>query len=174
MIDLKEKLQEFYYHYIYSPIYGFIENIGNLIYWIPKVWNDRDYDFESIYSLLYFKFKRMEKFYRDDKKTTSANHLETAYEIMIAKNLVKRLAEDDYLDNAMTNYNKKWKDAKLFDFIPDKYDKNGKPLLYRMEDRNEEQSKDFDKCCKLSDYLEKQDREYLFKHLTNNIRSWWD
>lgn len=174
MIDLKEKLQEFYYHYIYSPVYNFIENIGNLIYWIPKIWNDRDYDFESIYSLLYFKFKRMEKFYKNDKKTTSANHLETAHEIMIVKNLAKRLAEEDYLSNASIEYDKKWKDEKLFNFVPEKFDKNGKPLLYKLVDRNEKQSKDFKRVGKLSDYLEKQDREYFFNYLCNNIRSWWD
>ena len=174
MIDLKEKIQGFYYHYIYNPIYNFIENIKNLIYWTPKIWNDSDYDFESIYSLLYFKFKRMEKFYKDENKTTSANHLETAHQIMVAKNLAKRLAEDDYLSNASVEYDKKWKDEKLFDSVPTKFDKNGKPLLYKMVDRNEQQSKDFDRCCKLSDYLEKQDREYFFKYLIKNINSWWD
>lgn len=139
MINLKEKLQKFYYHYICSPIYSFIENIQNLIYWIPKIWDDRDYDFESIYSLLYFKLKRMEKFYRDDNKTTSANHLETAHQIMIVKNLAKRLAEEDYLSNTSVEYDKKWKDEKLFDFVPEKYDKNNKPLLYKMVDRDEKQ-----------------------------------
>ena len=172
MIDLKEKLQVFYYHYIYTPIYDFIENISNLIYWIPKVWHDNEcFDFGSVYYLLYYKLKHMEKFYKNNN--TSINHLKITNEIMIAKNLAKRLNEDDYINNASIEYDKKWEDKGLFNFIPCKYDKNGKIIAYTSVDRNKEQSRDFDNCYKLSNYLEKQDREYLFKYLTRNIRKWY-
>lgn len=37
----------------------FIGNIKRLIKWIPIIWKDRDYEYESLYSILEFKIKIM-------------------------------------------------------------------------------------------------------------------
>lgn len=148
--------------------YNLRRGIHNIIRWIPVIWSDEDFDFQPIYHILYHKFKFMEDFYRSDY-TWSANALNVADEIKTVKNLCKRLDEEPYLLNALTEYDKIYGDEPLFDFVPES---NGKWL--KCVDRDKDQNKMFSKCGKHSDYLQKQDREYLFSELNKHIEFFWD
>ncbi|WP_297419144.1 hypothetical protein [Clostridium sp.] len=150
------------------PFYKLRRGIHNIIRYIPVIWDDEDFSYEPLYKLMYYKLKFMEDFHRS-RYTWAANSDETADEIRIAKVLAKRLWQDDYLTNATIEYDKKWKNEKLFNFVPKN---NGK--RYRLEHRNEEQHKDFSKASKHSDYMENQDREYLFDYICKRVRNWWD
>ena len=142
--------------------------IKNIIYYIPIILKDTDYDYENIYGLLYYKLKKMEKFHLSDN-AICANNIKTAKQIKIAKNVCKRLYENNYILNASIEYDKKYNDEDLFKF------KKTKNNLYKLIiDKESQQSKDFDKCSNLSDYLKNQDKEYLFKYLNKYIENWWD
>ena len=144
--------------------------IINIIKWFPVIWNDEDYDFQTIYTLLYHKLNHMEQYYESDK-TYSANADKTAYEIMIAKNLAKRLAKENYLNNALIEHEQKYPDYLEKSFHTEKIE--GKDLYRIMDLNSKEEKKSFERCSQLSDYLEQQDREYLFDYLKKKIRNWW-
>ena len=71
--------------------------------------------------------------------------------------------------NALTDYDKIYGDEPLFDFVPEENSK-----LLKMVDIDKDQNKMFRKCGKHSDYLQKQDREYLFSELNKHIETFWD
>jgi hypothetical protein len=157
---------------MFNWFYKLKNGIKNLIFWIPVIWNDEDFDYYHTYKILYNKLNKMEQFYRSDK-AWSADALQTADEIKVAKYLTKRLMKDEYLTNALMWHEQKYSDFldKALHFEPDK----DNPKLSTWKDLNtEDEQKSFDRCCKHSDFMEKQDREYLFSYLCKNIKNWWD
>ena len=149
--------------------YRLKQGIINLIKWFPIIWQDRDWDYHYIYKILHFKLKNMEEFMLGNK-CWSANHKQIAHEIKIAKLLLERLMKDNYLENAMYWYDKKFEDRSWDEMFQDE----GNGLKRYIGDPNIERDKSFGKCCKHSDYMEKQDLNYLFKHMRKYIKNWWD
>lgn len=75
--------------------------IKNLIKWLPVIWKDRDWDKYYLYIILYHKLKYMEEYFnKDDIMIMYADKY--AKQIKIAKNLVKRLTDNNYLNNALS------------------------------------------------------------------------
>lgn len=103
----------------------------------------------------------------------SAKAEKTVKQIMIAKNLAKRLMENNYLDNALVWHEQKYPDYldKALNFEPDK----NNPLLSVWVDKNSvDEKKSFERCAEHSDYMGKQDKEMLFDLLKKYIDGWWD
>lgn len=149
-----------------------VTGIKNLIQWIPIIWNDRQWDYYYFYKILYYKLKFMEEFWKSDEPV-SAKAEKTAKQITIAKNLAKRLMENNYIDNALMWHEQKYPDYldKALNFEP--YKDNLK--LYILVDKNPiDEKKSFEKCCEHSDYMEKQDKEMLFDLLKKYVNRWWD
>ncbi len=92
-----------------------------------------------------------------------------AHKIIIAKNLAKRLTEDNYLSNALIDYEKIYGDKELFTL--EKYDNQYTKLAWTEDKR---QLNMFSRASKHSDNMHKQDREMLFDLIKNNIEKWWD
>lgn len=149
--------------------YNIRNGLENLLIWLPVIWKDRDFDEYYVFKLLYKKFENMEKFFNSEF-TWSADAKKMAQEIKIAKNLVKRIIDDNYLENALTEYHKKYGDLKYsFKQV------EGQPNLVKLIwDETEESQKIFRRCSKHSNYMKKQDLEYLFNYLNKNISKWWD
>ena len=95
-----EKIRDFYYN--------ITQGISNIFKWGKVIWNDRNWDDGYIFRILYFKFESMEKFFNSDK-AYSARAKKDAKRIMTAKNLCKRIVENNYLSNALIDHNKKSK-----------------------------------------------------------------
>ena len=144
-------------------------NIKNIIRWLPIIWRDRDWDYGFIYEILYQKLKNMELFFRSDK-VYAKDALKFAHQIMVAKNLCKRLSEDNYLHNAMFWHDKKYPEPIVFEFEPDEI--SGYKKL--LPDKNLKRSQSFKKCGEHSRYMKKQDLDYLFKYMRKHIQNWWD
>lgn len=149
--------------------YQIIQGIKNIIIWFPVIWKDRDFDHSYIYEIMYFKLKNMQAFFESDYPIC-ANSDRRAKQIMIAKNLCKRLIEQQYLTNALTNYHQKYGEEIKFSFEP----VEGKPYSVLKWNETEQQRKDFNKASKHSDYMEQQDLDFLFKHMRKYIQGWWD
>jgi hypothetical protein len=138
----------------------FINKIKKVFYWLPYIWKDEDWDYTYIYDLLYAKLNRMEDYWKNcDDWIRSANHNKEYESIKIAKNLCKRLSEENYLTNATF-----WHDKKYGDYL------DFKNIL---NDENVEREKDFIKAIELATNNKKRDREYLFDLLKNKIKDWW-
>ena len=152
------------------PFYNFWHGCHNVIRWLPTIYNDEQFDFNSIYRLLYHKFKFMEEYYKGDE-TTSANSLDVADEIMICKNLALRLSNEDYLHNAFIEHEKQFPDySKKMCFEKEE----GSHYVKFVNNNTKEEKKSYSKWSKHSDYMEKQDTEYLFSEITKRIKNWWD
>lgn len=155
-------------HKIKDIYYNIKHGIPNIIKYIPIIWQDRNWDEHYIYSLLYFKFSDMEKYWRSDN-VWSANKDKTAHQIMIAKNLCKRLIDDNYTENALKPVEDKYGKLK-WHFEPSEI----KGYTSMVFDETLEESKARSRAYKHSEYMEKQDINYLFRHIEKYIRGWWD
>lgn len=153
-----------------KTLYLKIKNgIVNLIRWFPIIWEDRDWDDMFIYILLHKKFAHMEKFFRSDN-CYSAKAEEVANELKLAKEICKRLINDDYLEIALTDYHKEYGHGGLYEIRP----VEGRPYSEYVQIGTYEQHKKFDEAGNLSDYMERQDKELLFNHIFKHIYKWWD
>lgn len=148
----------------YNLKYG----IQNLIRWFKVIWSDRDWDQYFFYRILVNKFEHMEYFFRNDANFVDKEKV--ADKIMIAKNLAKRLMEDDYLNNATVDYDKIYGNDELFIFEPVKNEKYSK----LVEVGTKHQHDMFGKASKHSDKMRQQDKEILFDLIKKNIDRWWD
>lgn len=145
-----------------------IESIESLIEWIPIIWKDRDWDQWYLYNIMYKKLYKMEKFY-DSDLTYSSTAKQTAKQIRICRILCKRLIDDYYLSNAtMFPYDKVY---------PDFYFLDSEHVLetnYSRIINKKHREYLFSKACLHSEYMHKQDKEYLFKTISKYIDGWWD
>lgn len=98
----------------------------------------------------------MEKYFRSDN-TYSAEALDVADKIKVAKLLCKRIIDDNYVNNALISVEQKYGELKAMVF-----------------DETPEESKARQRAYRHSDYMKKQDIEYLFKLLSKHILEFWD
>lgn len=110
----------------------------------------------------------MEKFFRSEE-TMTLNAEKMADRIRLAKLLTKRIIDDEYLSNALIEYKKRYKEEPLF-----KTERTSNGLWAYKITEDKKQVKLWDKWSKHSDYMKKQDMEYLFKYLNKYIEGWWD
>jgi hypothetical protein len=148
--------------------YSIKQGVKNLIKWFPIIYHDRDWDHYYFYKILEKKLGNMEDFFVYDAYSTKAN--EDAHKLMIAKNLARRLANDDYLSNATIEYDKIYSNDDLFTFEQT----NNRKFSKLVNAGTKQQHDMFGRCGKHSDIMRKQDREMLFDLLKKNIEGWWD
>jgi hypothetical protein len=150
--------------------YSLINGIKNLIKWFKIIWEDQDWDQDFLYKILHHKLKNMEEFYYSDN-THLVNSKQTAKQIRVARILCERLIDRDYLGNAMIPYDDKYEDGIILGSKP----VEGKPgwsQLVFSEDKK--QNELYHYCSKHCDYMENQDKDYLFKWIGKHIDGWWD
>ena len=146
-----------------SHLRSFKTGIHNLIKWFPTIWFDRDWDHYYIYSIWYKKFDNMEKFFNSDKSWTAESE-GIAEQIKEIKLLCKRLMEDNYLEEAMLQFDEKYGEIELFKIVDNKLEYNAK----------EETLSEYRKYGKLADRNREDDKEMLFDLLKKNIDNFWD
>ncbi len=137
---------------------------------MPAIWRDRDWDYYYLYNILYYKLKHMEEHFNRDNPTI-VNSKQYAKQIMVAKNLAKRLRDNNYLSNALYWHDKKFNEVNFNDLIS-KEPVNGYYIY--IGDQNKGRRDSFKICCEHSDYMESQDKEYLFEYMKKKINWWWD
>lgn len=158
--------------YKIKSIYHNIKNgVRNIIRWFPTIWNDRNFDYTSIYWILYIKLKNMEEFFKSDNCWSSCKERQ-AKELNIAKNLCKRLAENEYLENATFWHDQKYESRTFDEMFKPHPDKKGWKIY--VDDKNKKRTESFERCCNHSNYMRKRDKRYLFKYIEKNIENWWD
>jgi len=151
---------------IYYSIKQFFRNIKNIIRWIPVLWSDRDWDHGFIYILLHKKLEHMEEFFRSDKSYTS-DATEVAEEIKAAKELAYRLFKNNYLNEALIDFENKYGENAIFTVANFE---DGK-LTWTVDDEKMEM---FRKACRDSDINYETDKEKLFDLMKEKVNGWWD
>jgi hypothetical protein len=152
------------YYRIRNLQYGF----KNLIKWFPIIWKDRDWDYHFFYDMMRYKLNNMEK------SIYNGMHIGCEKEskhIKICVNLLDRLIEDKYSDNAHEIHKKKWGKCNMSL-------NNGFMTFVYENDKNDEhkteRNKDLRKCIDQEEYMIEQDLNMLFDILKKRIRKWWD
>ena len=148
--DMMYNIQKYWYRII-SPFYDICHGILNIIRWIPTIYADRSDDDRFIYLLLYKKFSIMEKDFSKYDIHSGSNKV--ILKIKTIKNLCKRLSDHNYLENALVDYYKK-------------YGEEYKNMAI-------EQKKEYTKAGLHSIKMERQDYNYLIKHLEKNLKIFW-
>ena len=148
--------------------------IGNLIKWFPVIWQDRDWDHYYLYVILQHKLKRMEKLHINYGHAMSSEQI--AAQIRRCLILLDRLIKDEYDENALKKYYKKWGKSK-FDWISidDEYStlKITNKNVKTKKDKKQE-TKEFRRAINHERKMRKQDVDYLFKYIGKHVEGWWD
>jgi hypothetical protein len=161
-----------YYYYkirIYTIemfIYHIKTGTKNIVKWLPIIWGDVDWNYFSIYSILFFKLNNMEKsFMYEDSGLENEKYVK---QIRLAKKLCFRISEDEYL----------WK---LYDSIEERYGKmkvtygesNSKFKRISFEE-SEEASNAKKRAYEYANSRRKRDMEILCKILQKYSLEWLD
>ena len=154
---------------IQNIYYNIEQGISNIYQWFALIWNDRDFDYHYVYLVLYVKLKKMESFHRSSN-AWCCSALKKADDIRTAKLLLKRLINDNYLNNALISVENKYGKRNLeFEICPDN------PSFHRIVDnRTEEEQAAYSKAYEHENMMREQDLDLLFKMLRKKITSWWD
>lgn len=154
--------------------YRSIKNgLCNIIRYIPAVWGDYDFESDSLYRMIYYKLKYQQEFFESDRPwCVGAGSV--AKRIRLAKCLAKRLWKDEYSANASVLHDMIYKYDNFFESKA-VYDEEGRVKYYTsLRTSTEEESKSFKKYIEHSIYMQKQDKELLFKILNKYLDNWWD
>jgi secreted Zn-dependent insulinase-like peptidase len=155
--------------------FSFLRGIKNLIIWFPVIWEDQWRDDIFFFILIRKKLILMEKNFR--KNGHHVGNEKDADKMRTCINLINRIYEDDYIEQAYKNHDKRWGQVEWSSSPTDnKYVRDIVRKYPNVKTKNDEklQEKEAIRCSKLVEMQINQDIEMLFKILTKNIRSWWD
>lgn len=136
-----------------------IEGIRNVLYWLPVIYHDRNYDEGYLYKMLHHKLTDMERFFTsEDAYTAEASN--TADQIAEAKDIVGRLLDNTYFLDKVEHI-----DTDEFMSIDDG--------IFNVNTEHP----NYEVWCKASedgDREREEDKQKLFKLMSENIDGWWD
>jgi hypothetical protein len=147
----------------------FIKKIIRLIRWIPTLYRWEPWDYAYTYELMELVFQDLQNFYDNPKNVhiIDQSRLRIAKELLIAKNILKRLREDDYNDF-------EYKSLKQPEWISHP-SPNGNFSRIEFKYDSEEHEKNYrkitDRYFKRKEQLIKQDLEYFGKIFKKSLRA---
>ena len=177
---------EFEYQYLWRD---FKIGVKNIIYWLPIIWKDRNWDHRYIYTILQHKLKAQSKYIGDRGNHISA---ERDAEIMMScVRLIDKVGEEFY-SSEYSDYHKdkhwftpaekegyaEWNSRTLEENFEDYFAKY--PLIYKRVMNGEgpfklDGSNDKQRIAMNIGHInEKRAHDLLFKIMNENINKWWD
>jgi hypothetical protein len=185
--SIKSYIKSYYYSVKYnirkwnSPYYDIKYGVGNLISYFKVIWNDRDWDYIFWLELNHKKLERMEKLIRENGCHLYAE--KDADTIKKTRLAIKRIIDDEYVENVCKHHNEKWGDIDMtFEPVEDEeyseYEKCVEIFFKRKnvitEEDNKQEEAEFRRLMDRSKYLKKQDLEYVTKMINKYLFNWWD
>ncbi len=171
----EEEIKDFLWEldYYYGKFKNFFRNIyygiENIIEWLPVIWRDRSWDYHYLLIIIHKKFEQMEDLHKNYGHFVRSD--KTAKELMIVKNLTKRLIDDNYSENALVNYYKKYGEEPRFEFVADDIN----PKFYRLiSNTKEKQDKEYMVASKHAEIIKLQDLELLCHYIKRKMFTWWN
>lgn len=92
---------------IKNTYYAIVNGIRNILYWLPIVWRDQQWDYAFMLTIMQHKLSSMDEFFRG-KHAVTLNHLEVAAEIRHVEACVSRLLKCEYFDVALEDCEDSW------------------------------------------------------------------
>lgn len=178
-IIIFEKISNWWWYNIKYPIKQFLIGVRNIIHFFNVIWNNREYDNNSLYFLLKIKLQSTIKEHSKRKF-----YVGWEYEVEKMKLCIKLIdrVTDEYYENEYINYiSNKYGDAK-WEFISVEDTKNCKEckqLNFRypkIEDgtyTKQEMDEESAKLIHQSHNKHNKARTLLFKILNRHSEKWW-
>jgi len=174
--------------YIPSTVY---QGISKIIYWLPIIWKDRDWDSHYTFVMLSHKLKAQADHISKNNRHTRAQH--DARNIRICVDLIEKVREEDYateyLDYTVTKNwfepcNDKedystWESKEVSETFDDYFKKY--PLIYKRVlngekrfGKNERDSNKYTIAMNMACINQTRANNLLHKILKDEMKSWWD
>lgn len=165
--------------------------VKNLIYWIPVIWKDRNWDHTYILTILKHKLKAQSKYIGNNNRHTRAQY--DAQKMNLCINLIQKIQDDfyemEYMDYAENRHwfepcndgtgNSTWESENIWE----EYDQYFKkyPNIHRRILKGEGfapiKGREDDKffiAMSIGHMNYDRAHKLLFKIIEKNIKSWWD
>lgn len=156
-----------------------IWQIKNVIKWLPKIWNQYDFDYRYSIEVFKFQLQKQVQFLESDKALT-VEAKNTASRIRMVIRLMDKVYNEDYALEYQDEFEKIYGKGSLdMNFIPLKDKSNYSEMKYNYElNEDEDMVKEMDQVHD-NLYLrsrEKQKRAHklLWDLVEHNIQRWWD
>ena len=180
---------KFKYRYLWRD---FKNGIKNIIYWLPIIWKDRNWDYRYIYTILQHKLKVQSKYIGDrDWRVTAKRDAEI---MMTCVRLIDKVS-DEFYSSEYSDYHKDkhwftpdekegystWNSRTLEENFDDYFKKY--PLIYKRVMKGEGpfkldgvDSEDMKRrvAMNIGHINHERVRKLLFKLMEQNIEKWWD
>jgi len=143
-------------------IIDLFDNINRIIWWTPKIWKDRDWDYAYLYKIIEYKLARMEDCIRNGYNVDSEK---VAKNIKICRELLKRLAKDEYEHEFISEY---------YDKYPIDIENINESINNRQNKITKLDEKKYKWAIEDEENRRKYDIEYLFYLMKKYHRHWWD
>jgi hypothetical protein len=87
---------------IWSVVDDIYRGIANVIRWAPVIWYDADFDWDYLANVMEYKLRRMANWFDEWGNHVNAEH--DARQMRVCAELLKRLRDDDYWENAKIRF----------------------------------------------------------------------
>lgn len=155
-------LQDALWYNWVSKFHEYKECLERVIYWVPKVWRNYDWEGRTLFDLMRYKIQRMRKLHTECRRHDPA----TIKQLMLCDALLDRIIDSERYCS------KEWDEH---------YDKYGHMFCFSGEKRKvlteaqeKARDKNFKRLIEHEDYMYKQDLDYLFKTIKKHSSKWWD
>ena len=177
---------EFKYQYLWRD---FKTGVKNIVYWLPVIWKDRNWDHRYIYTILQHKLKAQSKYIGD-----RGIHVTAKRDVEIMMTCVRLIDKvgDEFYSSEYWDYHKSkhwftpdekegynvWNSRTLEENFNDYFKKY--PLIYKRVMNGEgpfklDGSNDKQRIAmNIGRINEKRAHDLLFKIINENINKWWD
>lgn len=136
---------------------------ANIVRWVPILWRDTDWDYSGLYEIIEYKIRNMRTHQLEHANHTDAN--EVAEQMKTAADCLKRLRDDNYIEEEWNNHRKKHPDRPLID-LPDG--------MKQIPPMSAAERGDFKKLVDAEEKRKQDDYETFTSIFTKHSRGWWD
>lgn len=177
---------KFKYQYLWKD---FKTGVKNIVYWIPIIWKDRNWDYRYIYTILQHKLKAQSKYIGNRGNHVTAKR--DAEIMMTCVRLIDKVGDEFYSSEQMDYHKDKhwftpsekegyseWNSRTIEENFDDYFAKY--PLIYKRVMNGEGPFKldgNDDKkriAMNIGHINDKRAQDLLFKIINENINKWWD
>lgn len=162
---------------VWRRIKGFFRSLkygfGNLIYWFPVIWSDRNWDYAFLTTILLHKLKHMKDYYQAGVNVWSADAPVTAEEINEVIELIEKVEADNYEETIDPHFND-W----IYEGRPlakEFTDENGNTHhMFNSPDWTPEELAHRKEVYREAERQTQADLDKAYGLIAKNIRKWWD
>ena len=137
--------------------------IENLVYWLPVIWSDRDWDHTFFFVILAHKLASIERrLGREESMIVN---------VRMARIAIERLRDDKYDTDALALHEKKWGELTMI--------RTGKSYVFSMpkaitDKEKEQERKEWRIAFAHAQYLRQQDLDCFADIFRKHVLGWWD